>query len=323
MDDNHTGGRIESSQQKENEGQSEQKVPIPINWGAVFAIAIGVYGIIASLSGHWREWWVISAWPIGLVLAGLGFFQWLKNYTNWNDDNVFIASVVSPLVLASVIGFAYIACWPTKPSGSKSEPSLEFSLHTTDSVSDSAYLTNDFLVSKRFIDSPSATEGSVVIPIESEKTNVFLSFSVSPSDFLDRAEIVISLPKQWGCVPSVGWAGWKSKDGTPSTIWIDEGPTGTVTNEMVSFACQISSVFAGDGVPLPRLLITKIPLPNIDGAICIMAKVKDWPVEGLLFMAYFPRVYPPAGFSFDKKPFAIRGTNQGQIVLIPTNDFSK
>jgi hypothetical protein len=56
----------------------------------------------------------LSAWPIDLLLFGLGLNQWLRKHTSFNDDNIFLISAATPFLVAVFIGFAYIFTWPAE-----------------------------------------------------------------------------------------------------------------------------------------------------------------------------------------------------------------
>jgi hypothetical protein len=242
-------------------------------------------------------------------------FQRYKRLTLWNKLGV-IGSIVG--ILAFILTVVTLPI----PERSKSHPHITFSLHTSDSLTDSVILTNDFLVSNDSFKKPFEILGMVIMPIQAEQSNFYLEFSVTPSDFLEYAEIVVSLPKEWGCVPDSGWEPVVSPAGSPISGAITKLQNGrTNTNDLESFKCQISSIFAGDRQNLPRLLIT----PYFKNAFMmgIMAKPKNWPIDQIAFETLFVR-NPPisfrSGWAFSQKPIVINLTNGNRVTIQAINE---
>lgn len=107
MSDDHTDSGSETGphqkQQRKRKGQSSA-----VAW---LGLLIATVSFFVGLSGHWKDWYVMVAWPIALILAGFALNDLLHKHTKWSSDNILLFSFWIPYFVGVAITVAYAKNW--------------------------------------------------------------------------------------------------------------------------------------------------------------------------------------------------------------------
>jgi hypothetical protein len=142
MDDNHTEGSPKPRSEHIDHNNANQKVGASI-WRGFLALIFAIYGVVAGSAFHWREWWVVAGLMLFLFFGALALHEWLNIHTLWHCDNIFLVSVGIPMLIAIVIGFAYIITWPP-------ERAVTFDAYIAHRPSDPPYPSNTIIGGIKF-----------------------------------------------------------------------------------------------------------------------------------------------------------------------------
>jgi hypothetical protein len=227
-----------------------------------FCILLALFAFLVTASlfvlNYWKRPWIVWTLCTALCTGLLGFLI-LSNFTK---------AIPNPPPRLRVFLLA-------------SDKQEEAVSRNGKPQSNTVLLTNDFLIARNL--SGSLVRGVLVVPTQAGQSNVFLNFSVDSPEIAENANIFVSLPKEWGCLPEFGWV----DAGSDNQLWNNS------KIEMERWTTSIPTLLPGDGVGLPSIRIPAVPQirsPEAPaaGVIKIMTKVKGWPVGAMFFETWFP-----------------------------------